>query len=146
MAAGVFGYLGYDMVRQMEAWRPPRRTKIGARRRHAAPTVMVVFDSVRDELCVVTRRPARAFARVAHEAALARLEKIAVAGNPVDHRESDMIRCCGSQARIQRLGALSRNGRTRQEYIRAGIFFRSSFPTLHGAFRSGAGLYRACAG
>ena len=55
MAAGVFGYLGYDMVRQMERLAPAKEDKIGVFDAILLrPTVMVVFDSVRDELFVVT--------------------------------------------------------------------------------------------
>ena len=55
MAAGVFGYLGYDMVRQMERLAPAKEDKIGVPDAVLLrPTIMVVFDSVRDELCVVT--------------------------------------------------------------------------------------------
>ena len=55
MAAGVFGYLGYDMVRQMERLAPARPDPIGVPEALLIrPTVMVVFDSVRDELSIVT--------------------------------------------------------------------------------------------
>jgi anthranilate synthase component I len=55
MAAGVFGYLGYDMVRQMERLDPPKPDKIGMPDAMLLrPTVMVVFDSVRDEIFVLT--------------------------------------------------------------------------------------------
>ena len=74
MAAGVFGYLGYDMVRQMERLAPAREDKIGVFDAILLrPTIMVVFDSVRDELCVVTpaRPRAETPACAAYEAALA---------------------------------------------------------------------------
>ncbi len=55
MAAGVFGYLGYDMVRQMEELAAPKPDPIGVPDAvMIRPTVMVVFDAVRDELNVVT--------------------------------------------------------------------------------------------
>ena len=54
MAAGVFGYLGYDMVRQMERLAPAKPDPIGVPEAMLIrPTVMVVFDSVRDEIVVV---------------------------------------------------------------------------------------------
>src|SRR5487761_2459599 len=54
MAAGVFGYLGYDMVRQMERLAPAKPDPIGVPETlMIRPTVMVVFDSVRDEMIVV---------------------------------------------------------------------------------------------
>src|ERR1700730_12356071 len=73
MAAGVFGYLGYDMVRQMErlaeAKPDPIRVPDALMVR---PTVMVVFDAVKDEIFVVTPlRPDRNSAfRAAHDSAL----------------------------------------------------------------------------
>ena len=60
MAAGVFGYLGYDMVRQMERLAPAKPDPIGVPDAiMLRPTVMVVFDSVTDEISIVTPvRPA----------------------------------------------------------------------------------------
>ena len=55
MAAGVFGYLGYDMVREMERLPPAKPDPIGVPDSvFMRPTVMVVFDTVRDEITVVT--------------------------------------------------------------------------------------------
>ena len=55
MAAGVFGYLGYDMVREMERLAPAKPDPIGVPDSlFMRPTVMVVFDTVRDEISVVT--------------------------------------------------------------------------------------------
>ncbi|MBN9021344.1 MAG: chorismate-binding protein, partial [Rhizobiales bacterium] len=60
MAAGIFGYLGYDMVREMEALGPPPPDALGfPDAMLIRPTVVVVFDAVRDEIAVVTPvRPA----------------------------------------------------------------------------------------
>src|SRR6478672_9779459 len=89
MAAGVFGYLGYDMVRQMERLAPAKADPIGV---HEAvmirPTLMAVFDSVRDELTIVTpvRPQAGVTARAAYERAQARLDTlVAVLESPLDH-------------------------------------------------------------
>jgi anthranilate synthase component 1 len=55
MAAGVFGYLGYDMVRQMEQLAPPNPDAIGIPDAVLVrPTVIVVFDAVKDSITVVT--------------------------------------------------------------------------------------------
>jgi len=71
MAAGVFGYLGYDMVRLMEELAPPNPDPIGIPDAILVrPTVVIIFDSVLDTLTVVT--PAHPAAGVAAEAALAR--------------------------------------------------------------------------
>ncbi len=79
MAAGVFGYLGYDMVRQMERLAEAKPDPIGVPDAlMLRPTVMVVFDAVRDEIFVVTPlRPDRNSAfRAAHDSALERLESV----------------------------------------------------------------------
>ncbi len=79
MAAGVFGYLGYDMVRQMERLPAARPDPIGVPDAvMIRPTLMVVFDSVRDELSVVTpvRPHPGVSARSAWETAQSRLDAI----------------------------------------------------------------------
>jgi len=82
MAAGVFGYLGYDMVREMERLAPAKPDPIGAPDAMLIrPTLMVVFDSVRDEVTIVTpARPAPGVsARVAYETAAEQLDRVALA-------------------------------------------------------------------
>jgi anthranilate synthase component 1 len=55
MAAGVFGYLGYDMVRQMEELPAPNPDPIGIPDAVLVrPTIIVVFDAVKDSITVVT--------------------------------------------------------------------------------------------
>ena len=55
MAAGVFGYLGYDMVRLMEELPPPNPDPIGIPDAMLVrPTLIVVFDAVEDTITVVT--------------------------------------------------------------------------------------------
>ena len=89
MAAGVFGYLGYDMVRQMERLAPAKPDPIGVPEAlMIRPTVMVVFDSVRDEMVVVTpiRPQPGVSARAAREAAQERLDAVVAAlEGPLDH-------------------------------------------------------------
>ncbi len=89
MSAGIFGYLGYDMVRQMERLPPVKPDPIGVPEALLIrPTVMVVFDAVRDEMSVVTpiRPLSGVSARAAYEAAEARLEAIVAAlEGPLDH-------------------------------------------------------------
>jgi len=60
MAAGVFGYLGYDMVRLMEELPQPNRDPVGVPDAVLVrPTIIVVFDAVKDSITVVTPvRPA----------------------------------------------------------------------------------------
>jgi anthranilate synthase component 1 len=89
MAAGVFGYLGYDMVREMERLAPAKADPIGVPDAiMVRPTIMAVFDSVKDELCVVTpvRPRSGASARAAYDAAIERLEHIVqVLEGPLAH-------------------------------------------------------------
>jgi anthranilate synthase component 1 len=55
MAAGVFGYLGYDIVRQMEQLPTPNPDPIGIPDAVLVrPTIIVVFDAVKDSITVVT--------------------------------------------------------------------------------------------
>jgi anthranilate synthase component I len=71
MAAGVFGYLGYDMVRQMEELPASNPDPIGISDAILVrPTVIVVFDAVKDSITVVT--PVRPEKGIDAKAALAR--------------------------------------------------------------------------
>ncbi|HYF53868.1 MAG TPA: anthranilate synthase component I [Salinarimonas sp.] len=92
MAAGLFGYLGYDMVRLMERLGPPNPDALGVPDAVLVrPTVVAVFDAVRDELSLIAPvRPASGVgARAAYETALARIESVAEALErplPLDER------------------------------------------------------------
>ncbi|HXW39744.1 MAG TPA: anthranilate synthase component I [Xanthobacteraceae bacterium] len=69
MAAGVFGYLGYDMVRLMEHLPPPPPDPLGVPDAVLIrPTLVIAFDAVKDTITVVT--PVRAQAGVSAKAAL----------------------------------------------------------------------------
>ena len=71
MAAGVFGYLGYDMVRLMEELPAPNPDPIGIPEAVLMrPTLVIVFDAVKDMITVVT--PVRPEPGVTAQAALAR--------------------------------------------------------------------------
>src|SRR5664279_6342295 len=71
MAAGVFGYLGYDMVRLMEELGPANPDPIGIPDAiMVRPTIIVVFDAVKDSITVVT--PVRPEKGVDAKMALAR--------------------------------------------------------------------------
>ena len=71
MAVGLFGYLGYDMVRLMEDLAPPGPDSIGIPDAILVrPTLVIVFDAVKDTITVVT--PVRPQAAVSAKAALAR--------------------------------------------------------------------------
>jgi anthranilate synthase component 1 len=79
MAAGVFGYLGYDMVRQMERLAEAKPDPVGVPDAiMLRPTVMIVFDAVKDEIFIIT--PLRPDPETSFHAAHARaLERIGAA-------------------------------------------------------------------
>ncbi|HWK32595.1 MAG TPA: anthranilate synthase component I [Hyphomicrobium sp.] len=92
MAAGIFGYMGYDTVRLMErlADTPPDTLNVpdGILMR---PTVMAIFDVVKDEITIVTpvRPDAKVPAAKAYEAARKRLERaLAALDEPLPHTTS----------------------------------------------------------
>jgi anthranilate synthase component 1 len=84
MAAGVFGYLGYDMVRLMEELPPPNPDPIGIPDAILVrPTLIVVFDAVKDAITVVT--PVRPQPGVTAKAAFARAgERLAAVVDALD--------------------------------------------------------------
>jgi anthranilate synthase component 1 len=85
MAAGVFGYLGYDMVRLMEdTLGEPGPDPIGIPDAVLVrPTVIVAFDAVEDSITVVT--PVRQQPGLSAPAALARAcERLAVVVDALD--------------------------------------------------------------
>ena len=125
MSAGVFGYLGYDMVRRMERLPPAKRDPIGVPEALLIrPTIMVVFDGARDEMAIVTPvRPAPGVsARAAYESAMARLDAV------VDALESPLDHAAGVARRSARQGR-----RSGLEHHRGRI---------QGDGRQGEGLYR----
>ena len=89
MAAGIFGYLGYDMVRLMEDLPSPNADPIGIPDAvMLRPTIIVVFDAARDSITIVT--PVRPEKGVSAKAALARAgERLAAIvealDRPLDH-------------------------------------------------------------
>jgi anthranilate synthase component 1 len=80
MAAGLFGYLGYDMVREMEQLEPAKPDPIGVPDAILIrPTVVLVFDTVKDELSVLlpVRPQSAVTARAAYEAAEDLIDRVA---------------------------------------------------------------------
>jgi anthranilate synthase component 1 len=84
MAAGVFGYLGYDTVRLIEDIGPPKPDVLGLPDAILVrPTIVVIFDAVKDTITVVT--PVRPDKAVSAKAALARAtERIAAVVDDLD--------------------------------------------------------------
>ena len=89
MSAGVFGYLGYDMVRLIEELPPPNPEAVPvADSILVRPRIVAVFDAVKDELTVVTPvRPEKELAaRTAYDRAVNRLiEVVDALDRPVEH-------------------------------------------------------------
>src|SRR6476659_1802771 len=77
MSAGVFGYLGYDMVRLMEDLAPPNPDPIGISDAILVrPTIIVDFDAVKDMITIIT--PVRPEKGIDAKSALARaVERLA---------------------------------------------------------------------
>ncbi len=130
MSAGLFGYLGYDMVRLMERLPEPNPDALGVPDAILIrPSLMVVFDAVRDEISLITpvRPQSGVSAKAAYEGALARLERAMWALErplPFDERhdplrlDADTPRSNTSEAEF--LAMVERS----KEYIRAGDVFQ----------------------
>jgi anthranilate synthase component 1 len=74
MAAGVFGYLGYDIVRLIEDLPPPRDDRLGIPDAVLVrPTLILIFDAVEDTITIVT--PVRTDKAVSDQTALAGARK-----------------------------------------------------------------------
>ena len=88
MAAGVFGYLGYDMVRLMEDLPEPNLDSLGLPDgMMIRPTVMAIFDSVRDEVTVTSPvyMEGTVSARAAYARAVERISEVVDAlDRPID--------------------------------------------------------------
>ncbi|MGD9982036.1 MAG: anthranilate synthase component I [Hyphomonadaceae bacterium] len=79
MAAGLFGYLGYDMVRFIERLPDKDADPIGSPDALLVrPTIVAVFDNVTSEITLITpaRKRAGQNAEAAYESARARLERV----------------------------------------------------------------------
>ena len=93
MAAGIVGFMGYDTVRLMERLGPPRPDDIGTPDGlFIRPTVMAIFDSIRDTITLVTPvRPRDGVtANTAFEGAQERLDEALIAlDRPLAHATGD---------------------------------------------------------
>ena len=92
MAAGLFGFLGYDMVRLLEELPKANPDPLGLPDAIIIrPTLVIVFDAVKDAITVVT--PVRPHDGVTAEAALVRASErlsavVDALGKPLDHSVS----------------------------------------------------------
>jgi anthranilate synthase component 1 len=95
MASGIFGYIGYDMVRQMEHLPNENPDSLGLPdAMMIRPTAMAIFDAVKDEVTIATPvfpSPDMS-AKVAHTRALDRLTAVMDAlDRPLDHRGDNAV-------------------------------------------------------
>ena len=82
MATGLFGYLGYDMARQVEDLPSPPPDTLGLPDAILLrPTITAIFDSVKDEIILITPvwPDKNIDAKAAHARAVARLEEAVAA-------------------------------------------------------------------
>jgi anthranilate synthase component 1 len=130
MAAGIFGYLGYDMVRLIEELPAPNPDPIGIPDAVLMrPTVVVVFDAVKDMMTVVT--PVRPEKGVPAKTALARAtERLSAIVDALD-RPLDHAAANGASGPLTVLPSsnttpaeFERMVRSAKEYIAAGDIFQ----------------------
>ena len=128
MAAGLFGQLGYDMVRLMERLPSNNPDRLGLPDAVLMrPTLVAVFDNVRDDITLVTPVYPRSdgHARSAYELACERLaEAVADLERPLPHRAARAIptpvQPTSNMTREEYHAMVNRA----KEYIRAGDIFQ----------------------
>jgi anthranilate synthase component 1 len=129
MAAGLFGYLGYDMVRYIEKLPSPPPDQLHLPESILLrPTITAIFDNVRDEIIVVTPAwpQAGVTARKAYETAVARLDdtvrKFAISFNETPEQQPPIgsPEIASNTTRDEYLAMV----RKAKEYIFAGDIFQ----------------------
>ncbi len=130
MAAGLFGYLGYDMVRLMERLPAQPRDVLGLPDAVLLrPTIVAIFDALRDEIIVVTPAwpDAALDAREVYECGIARLgETLANLKRAEQHSPPAKHTTPGTQtvrSNTTHADYLAKVEKAR-EYIRAGDIFQ----------------------
>ncbi|MFP3920216.1 MAG: anthranilate synthase component I [Dichotomicrobium sp.] len=130
MAAGVFGYMGYDTVRLVEDLPDGRPDPVGTPDAVLLrPTIIAVFDNVRDEIIIVTpvRPNGRLGAKTAYARACERLSRT------LDRLDSPLPHAPGANGDIAAMPAETSNMapeqyrdmvRRAKEYIAAGDIFQ----------------------
>jgi anthranilate synthase component 1 len=129
MAAGLFGYMGYDMVRLMERLPAPNPDRLGIPDAvFVRPTVMAVFDNIEDRVVIVTPvwPQAALAARAAYDLARERLADVVAdfdRGLPHrgDWRGAAALPEAQSNVTRERYHAMVEQAK---EYIRAGDIFQ----------------------
>ncbi|MEM9122820.1 MAG: anthranilate synthase component I [Pseudomonadota bacterium] len=130
MSAGLFGFLGYDMVRLMERLETPNPDVLGLPDACLIrPRMVIVFDSIRDEITLVTPiwPDARPADEVYHEAC-ARLKAVAAR---LDEPVPDAARAAKASETVDltprsntAAEVYKANVERAREYIRAGDIFQ----------------------
>lgn len=128
MAAGLFGYLGYDMVRHVENIGQAGPDPIGTPDCiMVRPTVIAIFDLIAQEIILATPvRPGQQTAQQAYADAQHKLESVcsdlqsAVTSGPVPQNRTDNIVAKAGQT----LNAFSKRVEKAKNYIRAGDVFQ----------------------
>jgi anthranilate synthase component 1 len=130
MAAGIFGYLGYDMVRLMEELSAANPDPIGLPDAVLVrPTIVIVFDAVKDTITVVT--PVRPEKGLTAKSALARATErlsgvVDALEQPLDHsappRDSGSLTVLPTSNTTP--AEYERMVRIAKEYIAAGDIFQ----------------------
>ena len=130
MAAGIFGYVGYDMVRLMEDLPEPNPDTLGLPDgMMIRPTVMAIFDSVRDEVTVTS--PVYFERGVSPKAAYARAQErisevVDALDRPLDHLTSQDVETPPIMAAISNTTPQEYAGMIARakDYITAGDIFQ----------------------
>ena len=129
MAAGVFGYIGYDMVRQMENLGPANEDILKLPESVLIrPTIMAIFDAVKDEVTIVTpvRFEQGVSAKAAHARAMERIAQVMdKLENPLSHNASQEPAFVAGDARSNTSPEEYKSMvRRAKEYIAAGDIFQ----------------------
>ncbi len=154
MAAGIFGYMGYDMVRYMERLPDKNKDTLGIPESlFVRPQLIVIFDSVKDDIILVSPiyssilNPEDAYKKAGNliQEALAKLNKPRIAMRYSPHsrapKKIDITTLASSTGR-EGYHAMVKKA---VEYVEAGDIFqvvpsqRLSVPCLYSAFS----LYRS---
>ena len=130
MAAGIFGYMGYDTVRLIERLPNVRPDALGVPDAVLVrPTVMLIFDSVKDEVVLATPvypRP-KVAAKSAHAAAIQRLEAVVRSlDEPLPHATQPAIQALAAPEPVSNTTPAEYKAMVARakEYIRAGDAFQ----------------------
>ena len=130
MAAGVFGYMGYDTIRLAEHLPDVNPDELGvADGILIRPTVIVIFDAVKDEMTLVTpvRPQAAVIAKAAYDLAVQRLANVVAALEaPLAHAAKPAptaLTACEPVSNTSPAEFLGMVGKAK-EYIAAGDIFQ----------------------